>query len=119
MADLSKVDLLVRLQLSGQKYSELVSKYIDYIRFGKKDNVLKNKLVLLDIYIELLLNYKICTCDTDCTNNCITEEQAQLICDKISKLTNLCFQPIGFNYQGTGIYSGIGSMEIGCDFEVN
>lgn len=32
-------------------------------------------------------------------NNCINEEQLQEILDKVSKLTNLCFQPIGFNYK--------------------
>ena len=99
MNTLSKLDIKVRLQLSGQKYSEILSKYIDSLKWGKKNSILlETKLTLLGIYIELLLDYT--TLDNSPTpiNNCLTESQAQLITDKISKLTNICFQPIGFVY---------------------
>ena len=120
MADLSSLDLLVRIQLSGQKYSEILNKYIDGLRWGKKDVILlETKLTLLNIYIDLLIDYTVCECDADCTNNCLTEEQAQLISDKISTLTNVCFQPLGFNYIGDNKQGGISKMQIGCSFVVS
>ena len=120
MSSLSSLDLLVRLQLSGQKYSEILNKYIDSLRWGKKDyKALENKLVLLGIYIELLQDFQVLECNYDQTNNCLTEEQAQLIADKISKLTNLCFQPLGFKYSGDQVQNGISKMQIGCNFIVS
>ncbi len=120
MNSLSSLDLQVRLQLSGQAYSDLLSKYIDSLRWGKRDIILfESKLLLLGIYIELLSDYLVCECSIDCTNNCLNETQAQLICDKISDLTNICFQPLGFNYIGDAKQGGIGKMQIGCNFIVS
>jgi hypothetical protein len=116
--DLNKIDLSVRLQLSGAKYSEILYKYVNALRYGKKDVALKKKLLLLDMYIELLLSHSTSDCD-DTTFNCLTEEQAQTVCDKITKLTGLIFQPIGYNYIGTGRYDGMGSNEIGCDYTID
>ena len=45
-----------------------------------------------DIIIEEL-------CGGKCSTNCISEKQAQEISNKIQKLTKLCFQYLGFNYQ--------------------
>lgn len=120
MADLNQTDLTVRLQLSGQKYSEMLSTYTDSLRYGRKDVLLlQSKLALLNRYIKILLDYTICGCGIDCTNNCITEDEAQSVCDSISKVTGLCFQPIGFKYIGsTSISQGIGFMEIECSFIV-
>ena len=45
MASLSQLDINVRLQLSGQKYSEMMYKYIDSLRWGKKSSIIEqNKL---------------------------------------------------------------------------
>ena len=119
MATLSQLDINVRLQLSGQKYSEMMYKYIDSLRWGKKSSIIEqNKLYLLGVYIELLMNYRILSCGETDTNNCITETEAQSVCDKISKLTNLCFQPLGFNYTGSEKQGGVGKMKIECDFKV-
>lgn len=38
------------------------------------------------------------TCVVTEENNCVTEEEIQEIIEKISKLTDICFQAIGFNY---------------------
>ena len=121
MSTLSQLDLDVRLQLSGIAYSDLMSKYIDSLRLGKKDYLLlQSKLLALNIYIEILLGYSVSTCSVDNTDyNCVTEEEAQLIFDKISKLTNICFQPIGFVYAGSEGYFGVDAMEIGCDFIIS
>ena len=121
MADLSQQDLDVRLQLSGQRYSAMLSTYIDNLRYGKKDSgLLEYKLFILDKYIDLLLGYAVCGCNVDCTNNCITEEEAQQICNNISKIANIYFQPSGFRYTGVGAaQSGIGKMVIGCSFIVS
>ncbi len=120
MSSLSSLDLQVRLQLSGQKYSEILSKYIDGLKYGKRDNILlQTKLTLLGIYIELLQTYSVDECNYDQTNNCLTEEDAQLLANKISQLTNICFQPLGFKYIGNIPQSGIGKMQIGCNFVVS
>jgi hypothetical protein len=97
-----------------------MSKYIDILRYGKKDAAnLKSKLKLLGIYIELLSDYVVDVCGNDSTNNCLTEDDAQLLCDKIQILTNLCFQPMGYDYIGTPKQGGIGKMQIGCSFVVS
>ena len=120
MSDLSSLDLQVRLQISGQKYSEILSSYVDVLRYGKKDRLLyETKLTLLGIYIELLSDYVVDECGNDPTNNCLTEEDAQLLADKISQLINVCFQPLGFNYTGDIKQSGIGKFQIGCNFVVS
>ena len=120
MSTLSSLDLLVRVQIAGQKYSEILNKYIDNLRYGKKGSgIYESKLTLLGIYIELLQDYAVDECNYDQTNNCLTEEQAQLISDKIAKLTNYCFQPLGFKYSGDIPQNGIGKMQIGCNFVVS
>ncbi len=120
MQTLSSLDLLVRIQLSGQKYSEILNNYIDSLRFGKKNNIiLETKLILLGTYVELLQSYSVNECGYNQTNNCLTEQQAQSICDKISQLTNLYFQPLGFKYIGNIPQNGIGKMQIGCNFIVS
>lgn len=120
MATLSSQDISVRLQLSAQAYSGILSDYMDALRFGKKNaNIYESKLYLIGIYISLLQNYTPCECGLDCTNNCITEEQAQSVSDKLAKLTGVCFQPIGFNYIGSTPQGGIGKMQIGCNFIVS
>ena len=120
MATLSQLDLDVRLQLSGIRYCELISIYVDSLRFGKKCVVDEQyKLFILNNYIELLSTYNIDTCDTISPNNCLTESEAQLICDNISEMFDICFQPIGFEYIGEEKQGGIGKMIIGCDFIVS
>jgi len=115
---ISSLDLEVRLQLSGQKYSEMLNKYLDILRYGKRGaEVYESKLNLLGIYIELLQDYEVDECGHDQTNNCLTEDQANLLFDKISQLTKVCFQPLGFNYTGTtSSQVGISKMQIGCNF---
>jgi len=120
MATVSSLDLEVRLQIAGQKYSEILSKYVDSLRYGKKSfKSFENKLQLLGIYIELLQDFVVDECGYDNTNNCMTEEDAQLVADKISKLTGYCFQNLGYRYSGDRAQSGISKMQIGCNFVVS
>jgi len=116
----SSLDLQVRLQLSGQKYTELLSSYIDSLRWGKRNiNKLEDKLTLLSVYIELLSDYTACECGLDCTNNCLTLDGINSVCINIEKITGLCFQPLGFNYIGDQKQGGIGKIQIGCNFIVS
>lgn len=46
----------------------------------------------------LLLENGICASPEIKYNNCISEEQLLSIFDRISKITGVCFQPIGFTY---------------------
>lgn len=119
MSNISQLDLDVRLQLSGQKYSELINKYFSLLKIGKKDYNLRFKLILLHSYIELLYTFQIERCGNSGYNNCIDEDDALSIFDKISKLTGICFQPLGYKYQGDTPQDGVGAMEIGCDFIVS
>jgi hypothetical protein len=119
MSVLSQLDLDVRLQLAGQGYSDILSKYIDGLRFGKKNVNTLRKLILLDNYISILLDYQIASCGEDTPINCVTETEAQDICEKISKIINISFQPIGYKYIGSESYRGIGSMQIECNFIVS
>lgn len=92
---LNQNDINVRLQLSCCKYAELVNAYANNLKYGIKickDNV--DKLILINGYIELLKKYKIGS-----DYNCVTEIEIQLICDRLSKLLNLCFKYIGFPYE--------------------
>ncbi len=99
---ISSLDLEVRLQLLGQS------------------SVYESKLTLLGIYIELLSGYQVDECGYSQVGNCLTEDQANLLFDKITKLTGLCFQPLGFNYKGTtSSQGGISKMQIGCNFIVS
>jgi len=67
-------DLLVRLQLIGQKYSNLTNTFVNDLKWGKKCAKTEWKqLILLSVYISLLEDYNI-----EETNNCITETQLQL-----------------------------------------
>ena len=119
----SQLDLNVRLQLSGQKYSEWLGDYINALRYGKRTIIeIQNKLFLLGVYIEMMMDYKVYNCNPTTytnTNNCLTETEIEEVFDKISKLTELCFQPYGFKYAGSQNSQGIGSMQIGCDFIVS
>ena len=91
----NETDLLVRIQLSICKYAELANAYSNNLKYGIKccDSNL-NKLLLLNGYINILKNYK-----PNSSNNCLTENEVQIISDNISKLTGLCFQPINFEYE--------------------
>ena len=115
MSTLSQLDLGVRLQLAGEGYSNILSKYIDNLKYGKVNKSIETQLFILDIYISILLDYQVCGEEV----NCITEDQAQLICDKISQLIDICFQPIGYKYIGSEDYFGIGAMQIGCSFIIS
>jgi len=119
----SQLDLNVRLQLSGQKYSEWLNDYINALRYGKKTTIeIQNKLFILSVYIDMMLDYKIYQCDPTTysnTNNCLTETEIESVFDKLSKLTGICFQPYGYKYIGSENSQGIGSMQIGCNFIVS
>jgi hypothetical protein len=120
MANISSLDLKVRLQLLGEAYATILNKYTDSLRFSKKDKLnLKSKLLLLGIYIEILSIYNVDECGYDSSNNCITEDEAQVLCDNAAKLANVCFQPLGFNYIGSDTQSGISKFQIGCNFVVS
>lgn len=93
---LNQTDIDVRLQLAGCAYSELSARFNDDLRYGRKC-VTKNRidLMLLNVYLEMLECYDITSED-----NCLTEDEIQLIIEKISSLTGICFMPIGFTYEG-------------------
>ena len=94
MATLSQQDLDVRLQLIGCEYGTLTTTFANNLKWGRKcaKKDWKN-LILLSVYISLLEDYHV-----GLTTNCITETQLQTMLDKISKLTKICFRPIGFTY---------------------
>ncbi len=118
---LSSIDINTYLQLSGIEYSNILDKYIDSLRWSRKDaEELQEKLFLLNVYIRILENYKPgCLNGVIETNNCQTEEQIINIIEKISKLTGICFQSPGFQYVGIEKQKGIGFMQIGCSFVVS
>lgn len=99
---LNQTDLSVRLQLLGCKYSELANTYADNLKYGQKcaNSNLKN-LLLLNSLIEILecytIPYYIDNILID--RNCFTSEQIESLLDKISKLINQQFQPLGFEYE--------------------
>jgi hypothetical protein len=117
----SELDLKVRLQLSGMKYSDWMDDYIKALKYGKRNIIeIQNKLFLLNVYIEIMLDYKIYTgCSNTNTNNCLTEIEISDVFEKVSTLTGICFQPYGFNYIGDEKQGGIGKMQIGCSFVVS
>jgi len=87
-------DILVRLQLTNQKYSILANNYVNALKWGnKKAKTSWKELIVLDVYMNIIENYNL-----DSDNNCITEDELKIIFDKISKLTNICFKPFGFSY---------------------
>ena len=95
MLKFNQVDLNVRLQISSCKYAEIANAYANNLKYGiscSKSNL--NKLILLNGYIDLLKNYEVGS-----DKNCITEQEAQEIADKISKLICVCFQYINFPYE--------------------
>lgn len=91
---MTQQDLDVRLQLIGQKYSGLANIFANDLKWGRKNAKHEWKeLILLDVYISILENY-----DINSSSNCFTEDELLLIFDKISKLTKICFKPLGFTY---------------------
>ncbi len=91
-------DLLIRLQLTGQKYSELTNTFVNDLKWGKKCAKTEWKnLIILDVYISLLEDYNIDGV------NCITEDQLITVFDNISTLTKLCFKPFNYTYSQDNI----------------
>ena len=109
MSSITQQDINVRLQLSGCAFSDLALRFNNDLRYGRKC-VTKNRidLMLLNIYIEMLECYNI-----DSTSNCLTEDEIQLVIEKISTLTGVCFMPIGFTYTANTLSSMIGLGIIG------
>ena len=92
---LNQTDINVRLQLSGQAYSEMGKQLSDDFRYGRNCSVKHlNNLALLNVYIEILEQYQV---GTD-IKQCFTEQEIQKVCDNISMLTGICFQPINYTY---------------------
>lgn len=92
---MNSTDLLVRLQLMGCKYGELLNDYVNGLKYGKKNlTCLKWKLLLLNVYIEIVECY-----DLNSENNCFTEDELKQLFDDVSSLTGLCFQPYGYSYK--------------------
>jgi len=120
MITFTKRDLDVRIQLSACAYADMVSDYIDALKLGKRNvKTIHNKLIVLDSYIQMLIAFDVCS--ACCTEVCITDEQALQVSDVLSKLTDVCFQPPGFDYEvPAGLANmGIGAMQIGCTFVVS
>jgi len=92
MSSPSELDITVRMQLAGEKFSEMMNTYANDLKWGRKCNSFED-LFLLNAYLELVECY-----DIDSENNCITEEELNKIFDNISKLTNIRFRPYGYSY---------------------
>ena len=116
---LQQTDVIMRAYSTSCEVGNLTDKYVSNLMMGTCVKDLEKTLLILDVYTNLLNSYTVCGCGTDCTNNCITEEEVLIISDKISKLTGLCFEPIGYSYPNAISGSGIGAMQIGCDFIVS
>lgn len=91
---MTKQDITVRLQLTACKCHELTNTFVNDLKYGRKcaDNEWKD-IIILNAYIKLLENYDLAAID-----NCITKDQLNIMLDKISKLTKICFKPKNFSY---------------------
>ena len=127
MATFSQTDIEARIRLSKDGYNTLLDKYINSIKMGRKCALEElNTLLVISTYIEILEDYYPLVCfdpsnsNFEYNNNCVSEEEIQLIADKLSKLINIEFKPAGYNYSGLPyIPQGIGVMQIGCNFVVS
>lgn len=92
---INSTDLVIRLQLSGCKYGELALEYINDLKYGRKCATKHQwELFLLNVYLEILECH-----DLDSENTCFTEDEIKEIFNKISKLTDICFRPLGYTYR--------------------
>lgn len=99
MAQISQTDLTVRLQIFGIKYTDVLSEWIDALRYGKQSSLyLENDLFNINMIIEILKGFDV---GNTTGNNCFTEDQLSLMLDNFSEKYNICFQPYGFNYKPT------------------
>jgi hypothetical protein len=104
MSKISILDLDVRLFLVKESYVNIIDDYINSLKFGKQNvKNIRNKLILIDVYITLLNNYNFSNNDSNLIN-CISEDKLKLVFDKLSSLTGICFQPIGYKYIGSENY---------------
>jgi len=100
MPNINSVDKTVILQLSGCAYSSLSDSFADSLKYGRNtQNAYRDKLFLLNAYIEILQCYQplvdgLVTED----DNCVTETEMQEIIENISKLTGVCFPVLGTSY---------------------
>lgn len=105
MIYLTQDDIDQRLQAAYCCAGSLAFKTSKEFRYGMKcAKTNLEKLFLLNVLIEILECYTPASIETDDieytenTGNCITEEKAQLLFEKISKDCKTCFETINKTY---------------------
>lgn len=99
MIYLNAQDLLVRIELIEEYLSGYGNTVAKQYLYGQS-NALCNfkKLALITNYLEVILCYQPITGDVTEADNCITEEQLQLILDQISLMSQISFASPGTTY---------------------
>ena len=91
---INQTDLDVRMQLTGCKFGEMVSNYVNKLKNGSnctfKDKV---NLFLIGSYLEIASGY-----DVNSENNCYSEDELKELWEQVSIITGLCFEPYGYSY---------------------
>jgi hypothetical protein len=89
----NNTDILVRLAHIRCYIASIAARVVERKKYGLANKHETSKMLLLNAYMTIIGDYY-----TTSTNNLITETDLDNIFNVISRITGLCFAPLGYAY---------------------